>query len=346
MGESLFYSWLRHFKACQIVQTNWKVSQHWELQHETEIESMMQVIDNHFENKYGYNVFKRNVSHRQLLQQAECDAIGIKLNNSEIETFAIDVAFHEAGLNYHGRSTTVIKVIEKCARTALCLYGYINAKDTEIIFASPKINPSILNDLKPCISDLNDIFKENGFDFIFCIIANDEFNHKVLQPILKASNGVTDTSELFLRSYQLFNLFSDEKVSCKSASRSKRKTSSDIEDEYINSDAYCEMKVGELAQRVLGKMLREGAATEEEIEAMQTIEYSKKTFDLQYPLLVKSDGGCTITHYYASPITIRGVQYRLCNEWFEKEGANNDRPYLLEWITRHSKETLDEIALH
>lgn len=26
MGESLFYSWLRHVKECQIVQTNWKVS--------------------------------------------------------------------------------------------------------------------------------------------------------------------------------------------------------------------------------------------------------------------------------------------------------------------------------
>ena len=24
MGESLFYSWLRHVKDCQIVQTNWK----------------------------------------------------------------------------------------------------------------------------------------------------------------------------------------------------------------------------------------------------------------------------------------------------------------------------------
>ena len=338
MGESLFYSWLRHVQACQIVQTNWKVSQHWELQHETEIESMMQVIDNHFKNKYGYNVFKRNVSHRQLLQQAECDAIGIKLNNSEIKTFAIDVAFHSAGLKYGNRSTTVIKVIEKCARTALCLYGYIDAKDTKIIFASPKINPPILNDLKPCISDLYNIFKENGFDFSFRIIANDEFNHQVLQPILKASNGVADTSELFLRSYQLFDLFSDKKVSSKSASLQKGKTSSDIEDEYINSDPYREMKVGKLAKRVLGKMLSEGAATEEEIEAMQTIEYSKKTFDLQYPLLVKSGGGGTITHYYKPLITIRGVQYRLCCEWFEQEGANNDRPYLLEWIYRHSKE--------
>ena len=56
MGESLFYSWLRHVKACQIVQTNWKVSQHWELKHEAEIEAMMKTIDNHFSSKYGYGM--------------------------------------------------------------------------------------------------------------------------------------------------------------------------------------------------------------------------------------------------------------------------------------------------
>ena len=39
MGESLFYSWLRHVKECQLVQTNWKVSPKWTLRHEEELES-------------------------------------------------------------------------------------------------------------------------------------------------------------------------------------------------------------------------------------------------------------------------------------------------------------------
>ena len=107
-------------------------------------------------------------------------ALGVQLSDSGNKTYAIDVAFHEAGLNYGDRRTTVMKVIEKCARTAFCLYGYMNAKDTEIIFASPKINPAVLNDLEPCISDLNDIFSENGFDFIFCVIANEEFKEEVI----------------------------------------------------------------------------------------------------------------------------------------------------------------------
>ena len=44
MGESLFYSWLRHVKECQIVQTNWKTSSQWALQHEDKLEEMAQYI--------------------------------------------------------------------------------------------------------------------------------------------------------------------------------------------------------------------------------------------------------------------------------------------------------------
>lgn len=340
MAESLFYSWLRHVKSCQIVQTNWKVSQHWKLKHETEIETMMRIIDNHFNSTYGYDIFKGNVSHRQLLQQGECDALGVQLSDSGNKTYAIDVAFHEAGLNYGDRKTTVMKVIEKCARTAFCLYGYMNTRNAEIIFASPKITPAILNDLEPCISDLNDIFSENGFNLIFCTIANKEFDNQVLQPVLNASENVADTSELFLRSYQLFTLFSDEHA-CHTTSPLIKKPviqtpSTKIEDEYIHSDAYCEFKIGQLAQRILGEMLREGAATEDEITAMQTAEYSKEHFDLQYPLLVRLGSDYDKIRYYVKPIWIYGVQYFMCSQWFETP-TNNDRPYLLKWIALHTK---------
>lgn len=37
MGESLFYSWLRHVKECQVVQMNWKPSPSWQLQNEEEL---------------------------------------------------------------------------------------------------------------------------------------------------------------------------------------------------------------------------------------------------------------------------------------------------------------------
>ena len=41
MGESLFYSWLRHVKECQIVQTNWTTSSQWQLNNEDRLEEIM-----------------------------------------------------------------------------------------------------------------------------------------------------------------------------------------------------------------------------------------------------------------------------------------------------------------
>ena len=47
MGESLFYSWLRHVKECQIVQTNWKPSSQWLAQNK-DAENLMSVSDSFF----------------------------------------------------------------------------------------------------------------------------------------------------------------------------------------------------------------------------------------------------------------------------------------------------------
>lgn len=231
-----------------------------------------------------------------------------------------------------------MKVLEKCARTAFCLHGYLSTREAEIIFASPKINPAVLSDLTPCIAEMNELFANNGYDFTFRIIANEEYNDLVLKPILLVSNGVADTSELFLRSYQMYKMFSDAKTTVK---RTKSDTSTikaeSTEYDYTDADVYQELKIGQLAQKVLGRMLCDGCASEEEIEAMQTPEYSKQQFDLQYPLLRLATESETPLHYYAKPIEINGTRYRMCCEWFEKNGANNDRPYLLKWIEEHKK---------
>ena len=58
MGESLFYSWLRHVKECQIVQTNWKVSPQWNFNNVYEIEQMSDELGSYFEEKYGYRFIR------------------------------------------------------------------------------------------------------------------------------------------------------------------------------------------------------------------------------------------------------------------------------------------------
>lgn len=335
MGESLFYSWLRHVKECQIVQTNWKVSPQWNLQNERDLETLMKRVDEHFSNKCGYDVFKKNASLSQVLQQGECDAIGVSIQNGENNLYAVDVAFHEGGLNYGSREVTVMKVIAKTVRTAMCLWGYMECKNAEIIFASPKINPTVMNDIEPCIEDINNIFADLGYEFEARIIANEDFNSTVLQPILMVSDGVADTSELFLRSYQMYNMFADEKPVVNSAPRTTvRRTKVNHVTGFEDTSKYKELKIGKIARVVLRRILEHGDVSLEEVEKMQTPEYSKMTFDIQYPLIVKENAEYDAVRYYAEPLYIRGEKYFLCSQWFETV-ANNDRPYLIKWIEEH-----------
>lgn len=334
MGESLFYSWLRHVKECQIVQTNWKVSSQWDLKHETELQTILDQEVQHFESTYGYKIFKQNASLSQIIQQGECDVLGIAVQDGTTSYYAVDVAFHEAGLNYGSKEETVMKVVAKCIRTALCLYGYFDTKSADVIFASPKINPAIMQALQPCLDDINASFANRGFAVNFRFIANDEFKSGVLEPILLASSGIADTSELFVRSYQMFKMFAAESVATKSGGKACQATINLQNSGAGGSDPYKEFKVGKLAQVVLARMLEEGKATSEEVRNMQTADYSKQCFGLNYPLLVKVGEPCDSVRYYAKTLTINGVSYKLCSQWFETP-ANNDRPYLLKWIWGH-----------
>jgi len=207
MGESLFYSWLRHVKGCQIVQTNWKISSKWSLLHESSLEEIKRKTEIFFKDKYGYEIYKKNASLKQIIQQAECDAIGTSFSDAGIKTYAVDVAFHEFGLQYGSKDATVMKIVNKCIRTAMCLYGYFNIQDAEIIFASPKINNSTLSIALPCIQDAQSVLEELGYKFTVRIVANQEFKQDILDPVLNISSDVADTNELFLRSYQMLKMF-------------------------------------------------------------------------------------------------------------------------------------------
>ena len=40
IGESLIYTWLRHVKGCQIVQTNWRPSEFWSLSNQSDLQNI------------------------------------------------------------------------------------------------------------------------------------------------------------------------------------------------------------------------------------------------------------------------------------------------------------------
>lgn len=345
MGESLFYSWLRHVKECQIVQTNWKTSPQWTLLHEEKLEEIKAKTDQYFREKHGYDIYKKTSSLSQLLQQAECDALGISIQDGSTKVFAVDVAFHEAGVNYGDRETTIKKIIAKCLRTAMCIYGYLDTREAEILFASPKINNNILEGVTPCLAEAQKLLDDLSFHFRLRIIANEDFRDRVLEPILLVSDGVADTNELFLRSYQMLQMF-DRNAGVKHDAPTSQQCDRKAQEKtvisagpLVDDDTYAELKIGKLAQTVLRRLLQTDAVSEDEIKLLQTATYCKTAFDLQYPLLVRQDGDYERVRYYRNPVCIRGINYMLCSQWFEVP-ANNDRPYLTRWIREHQPDVI------
>lgn len=171
-----------------------------------------------------------------------------------------------------------------------------------------------------------------GYEFAIRVIANEQFNEAVLQPILLASGGIADTSELFIRAYQMYEMF-ENPIYIAETKKTALNTKKTVIPEY-NAQIRSKLKIGELAKLVLRPLLQSDRVSEKEISLLQKKEYCKKHFDIQYPLLLKTTAEKRELHYYKERFYINGESYRLCCEWFEKE-ANNDRPYLEKWISEH-----------
>lgn len=339
MGESLLYSWLRHVKECQIVQLNWKVSPKWDLQKEDKLIEIMETTNSYFESNYGYQIYKNN-SLNQLLAQAEVDVLGISIDGEGNHIYAIDVAFHEAGLNYGSKNETVTRIIKKCVRTAMCIYGYLDTDTAEIIFASPKINPSIITELIPRLEELNNLLLSLGLIFPSRIIANEDFNGKILEPILLASGGISDTSELFLRSYQMYNMFSNKSTGSTQAQKIMKTIKQDAEIESTLTDKTLkELKIGKLVQTTMRDLFRNEKITIDEIDKMTQPDYSKQIFNANIPVLKEVPIGGNIDElkrdtnnyprYYSYTISIYGKDYLLSAQWVE----HLHRAYYEKWLS-------------
>ncbi len=317
IGESLFYSWLRHVKQCQIVQTNWKPSPELEKLNTETINLFMDDVALNF--KPDHNIFKKQSS-SQLLRQSEIDVLGLALSPGAIEetsVFAIDVAFHESGLNYGDKDETVSRVIKKCARTAMCLLAYFGVTKGEIIFASPKINSVILSPIQISLERLNSILSkyEEFRNLKVRLIANDDFQHSVLRPILEVSAEIADTSELFMRSYQLIQMFGGYLP-----------LSAPIGPDAPDASVRAELKIGALANTVLRRVLEAGI-DEIELRDLQDGHYSKQVFGIYYPLLTSANVDFPRERYYVKPLAINHKQFYLCSQWLEK-----NRPKLEDWL--------------
>lgn len=209
MGESLVYSYLRQVKNCVITQTNWRNSNNWQYS-QSACTSAQELFETIKQDSDFASIFPSNFD--QTIKQAEIDAVGI----NDDTVFAVEIAYHEAGLNYGSKDETKERIVKKLLRTLLLLNLYFPQHKHIIMFCSPKVN----NATELLITELliNEAFgkmteKYAGEKNEFLYVSNNTFYTSILQPILEKTENEADSSELFARSVKLLNLFDIPRLS-------------------------------------------------------------------------------------------------------------------------------------
>jgi hypothetical protein len=332
MGESLFLSWLRHVKQCQIVQLNWKPSNSWDLTNEGRIADLLRNFRDFFESKCQRELFgtKSGQSINQILRQGEIDALGFELKNRVvISAYAIDVAFHEGGLIYGTLEETVCRVVKKLVRTAMILLGYFDVDQGEIIFASPKISPQTFTRLEEMFQEISDIAKDSNLKFQFRLFGNQSFADDIVAPVIRLSDTVADTSELFMRSIQLYHLCGKDGIN----RRYNKRVLSNITEAPVSD----EIKIGQLVKATFSQLFSQKKLTQEMLYKLQDAEYSRKEFGLSFPALKRIKDNQPEHEQRLDP---RGRarywssefgddRYFVCSQWFEKH-----RKKFMQWASQ------------
>jgi hypothetical protein len=206
VGESLMRSWLRHIQGCQFAELNWKPSSSWPVC--GDVQPLVNAARDHFKSALGIEIFGKQTAY-QILKQGEIDVLGIRLkpNGEVVKVYSVDMAFHEGGLNYGGVAETLNRVLKKLIRSAMVIRSVFGSLPQQVVFASPVVGRPYVSALTDAMQALEGFLSDNNIACEALLVVNDSFRQEVLDPIIAIATDVADTSELFLRSYQLLRIF-------------------------------------------------------------------------------------------------------------------------------------------
>ena len=333
MTKSLVASWLKHEYGCQVVQQNWKASSLWDSCVEPKgIEKIFKRLRKKLADE-DLEFTTKKMKSSQMFLQGEIDCIGICLkldDNFKLvveKIYAVQVAFHERGLNYGEVEETCKRVRKKFIQTALAIYKYFGVKnDIEVIFASPKTMLGHLQKLKQTTRDIKNVFDDLGFEYEFKLYCNQDFRSLVFEPIQKNMVKMSDTSELFLKSLKLINILNQ-------TNDKKEITTLNIGGAWLSQET--RLKIEVTAKNIFEELSKSDILEESEIKNLCLESYTKRTFGLPYPVLIEFNGNENIAfvngkrRYYSETYVFHEKQYLLCNHWFESR-----RGLLEKWYQR------------
>lgn len=315
IGESLACSWLRHTRSCWLVQANWKVAESWQrYPTDAALEELFRNMKYRFD--HDGSVFKKTKDAEQFLKQGEIDVVGI---DREGGVHAVEVAFHEAGLQYGTPTETNHRVLKKMLRTLLILRAFRPpGTRLHIYFLSPKVNPVVQQPLEETFA----LLKAEYPDVEWRLFANDDFNETVVRPTLEKVSGVADSSELFVRSAKLLELVD------RAGSRPHvQRTRSDEE-----QGSAVRKRVQPLVKKLMRTLLVEEPAllSTEDRRDMLNNEYCKSKLGLQIgnlPLLRRGGLGAKIKEHNRYWVQPYGDFY-VCKEWMPQYHHSNAQSLL------------------
>lgn len=173
------------------------------------------------------------------------------------------------------------------------------------------------------LNELIDFFTSTqGYDYVLNLITNDlEAKHspKIIEE-LKNKIFINISGKPSLPIIESPDFFQK-----KSKSIDKKNST-----ETINS-----MPIGKYVRETLDDLINYNLIDNNEIENLLRADYSKKTFDIQFPFLKEAFNlsDSLKVRYWKNPIKIKGKSYFVCSQWYEVS-ANNDRPYYDSWLKK------------
>ena len=335
--ESLGYSYLRHVKQCWLVQANWKASKHWpKRMGDVELEAMFLAMKQRFDP--DGKVFKQTKNAAQFLQQGEIDVLGV---DQEGDVYAVETAFHQAGLNYSGETRT--RVLKKLLRTVMIRRAY-HPIETQfhICFASPKVHHGSQKPLEAVFADLQAEYPEIKWD----LLTNEAFAEQMLGPTLEKASEVADESELFMRAKKLLDLAGTPQTG-----RGRSRSDLDTRNPRTkNGNLGTEHgRIQPLAQSLMTTLL-EGyppLLDETDLRNLMDRDYCKNILGLKignFSLLCEETDGQTRNRYYKE---LYGGRFYVSSQWGKTNHLSNARRLLqfVEELAQRKPEHLGMPAL-
>jgi hypothetical protein len=202
IGESLVYSYLRHVKNCYIVQTNWKPSGNW-IPESVDFEKANLEFERIQRHPAFIEIFKTGFEHT--LKQTEIDVLGLDQADT---VYAINVTFHEYGINMGAKTDTRNRVIKNLLKAYLAMMVFFPGKKHVLMFCAPKVVTNTEEIIRDYFKVLQKDFNSSQSQFVY--ISNELFRDKVMMETLDCIQQEFDTSELFLRSFKLLTIYADD----------------------------------------------------------------------------------------------------------------------------------------